>query len=108
MDKRNKPKRRESASPVQYFAPATSARRRIETSVMWGFNAWHDICDMTSHAKKLYPNSNLEIQNNEIKFDSPTCLNVCIGEAKDPWAAELPGWSTQNQDAVFTEPKVRV
>ena len=24
------------------------------------------------------------------------------------WAAELPGWPTSNQDAVFTEPKVRV
>ena len=63
--------------------------------------------DMTSR-HKLHPNSNLEIQNNQIKFDSPTCLNVCLAATKDPWAAELPGWPTQNQDAVFMEPKVRV
>ena len=96
MNKRNKPKTQQSASPVQYFPPATSARRRIETSLK----------QTSSH--KLYPNRNSEIKNNQIKFDSPTCLNVCLAAAKYPWAAELPGWPTQNQDAVFMEPKVRV
>ena len=96
MDKRNKPKTRESAGPVQYFAPATSARRRTQTSLK------------KTSCHKLYPNSNLEIQNNQIKFDSPTCINVCLAAAKEPWAAELPGWPTQNQDVVFMEPKVQV
>ena len=84
MNKRKKPKTRESASPVQYFAPASSAQRRIENSLMWGFYVWHD-----TSCHKLYPNSNLEMQNNQIKFDSSTCLNVCLAAAKDPWAAEL-------------------
>ena len=96
MNKRNKPKTQQSASPVQYFAPATSARRRLETSLK------------QTSCHKLYPNSNLEIQNNQINFDSPTCLNGWLAAAKDPWATELPGWPTQNQDAVFMEPKVRV
>ena len=46
---------------------------------------------------KLYPNSNLEIQNNQIKFDSPTCLNVCLAVTKDPWAAELPSWQPKTK-----------
>jgi len=96
MNKRIKPKTQQSASPVQYLAPATSARRRIRTS------------PKQTSCHKLYPNSNLETQNNQIKFVSPTCLNVCQAAAKDPWAAELPGWPTQNQDTVFMEPKVQV
>jgi len=96
MNKRNKPKTQQSASPVQYFAPATSAWQRIQTS------------PKQTSCHKLYPNSNLETQNNQIKFDSPTCFNVCLAAAKFPWAAELPGWPTQNQDAVFMEPKVQV
>jgi len=96
MNKRNKPKTQQSASPVQYFPPASSAQRHIETSLK------------QTSCHKLYPKSNLEIQNNQIKFESPTGLNVCLAVTKDPWAAELPAWPTQNKDAVFMEPKVRV
>ena len=85
MYKTNKPKTQQSASPVQYFAPATSARRCIQTSLK------------QTSCHKSYPNSNLEIQNNQIKFDSPTCLNVCLAAAKDPWAAELPGWQPKTK-----------